>query len=81
MTFKVLLFATLKEKIGNSQISLELDEPAKVADLLNLIYQIYPQLVPYNKTILVAVNKNFASLDTIIMHADEIALFPPVSGG
>ena len=33
------------------------------------------------KSIKVAVNKNFADFDTLINEKDEIAFFPPVTGG
>lgn len=81
MTFNILLFATIKEKLGKSNISLDLQEPAQLSDLLTELYQKYSQLIPYKKSVLVAVNKKFASTDQAIKPEDEIALFPPVSGG
>ncbi len=81
MTFNFLLFATLKDKIGKNQISLHAGEPASLADLLSVLYREYPQLEPYKNSILVAVNQKFASADQPVHAEDEIALFPPVSGG
>ena len=81
MTFQILLFATLKDRVGQDAVKLEKNAPMKVADLLEDLYVAYPQLSPYKKSILVAVNKNFASPTQIVHPEDEIALFPPVSGG
>lgn len=81
MTFQLLLFATLKQKIGRDRISLDLQGPVSVTKLLEALYQNYPQLIPYQKSVLIAVNKSFAFPEQIVSDTDEIALFPPVSGG
>ncbi|NMC85755.1 MAG: molybdopterin converting factor subunit 1 [Anaerolineaceae bacterium] len=81
MAYQVLLFATLKEKLGSNKISLDIEEPLTVADLLSHLFTLYPQLQPYQKRILVAVNQNYASPTQLVKPEDEIALFPPVSGG
>lgn len=81
MTLAIRLFATLKEQAGNSRVSLPATTPVTVAELLVLIADHYPDLAPALPTTLVAVNKAFATPDTIIQEGDEIALFPPVSGG
>ena len=81
MTFTVLLFATLKDKIGKPKIELALDEPLSVKELMAFIFSQFPQLTPFENRILVAVNQKYASPAQIVFHADEIALFPPGSGG
>lgn len=55
--------------------------PLTVAELLADIGKNYPALRPALGTVLVAVNRAFAFGETIISEGDEIALFPPVSGG
>jgi molybdopterin converting factor subunit 1 len=81
MNLNVRLFATLTDIIGTSQITLDLSEGATVIDLLNVIAEKYPGVDPFLKSLLVAVNHEYAGLTAIIHHSDEIALFPPVSGG
>ncbi len=81
MKIKALLFATLKEKTGQSRITLNMTEPATVADMLDAFFQQFPALKPSAKNILVSVNQEFAEPSEILHTEDEIALFPPVSGG
>lgn len=82
MNVTVKLFATLKDKAQASQLALELkhDQP-RVTDLLAEIVVQKPLLATSMKTALVAVNKEFAFPDQVLSPNDEIALFPPVSGG
>lgn len=81
MEFTVYLFASLKENTGTNQIQVVVDEPATVAALLEKIKTQYPALRSTTRNILVSVNHNFAVPSQTILSSDEIALFPPVSGG
>jgi len=78
----VRLFATLKDKAQASQIELELgDMGATVKDLIAEIAAQSPSLEPSMRSVLVAVNHEFAFPEQVIHPDDEVALFPPVSGG
>ena len=82
MNLTVKLFATLKDKAQAGQLALELKQPQpRVRDLLAEIVAQKPSLESSMKSILVAVNHEFAFPDQILSPHDEIALFPPVSGG
>jgi MoaE-MoaD fusion protein len=81
MELEIRLFATLKDRAGRDRIEVSLDEPATVQTLLAVMTAVHPNLAPILPTVLVAVNKNFASAKTPIEPGDEVALFPPVSGG
>jgi molybdopterin converting factor subunit 1 len=82
MNLTVKLFATLKDKAQASQLALELKQAhPRVTDLLAEIVAQKPALESSMKSILVAVNHEFAFPDQVISPKDEIALFPPVSGG
>lgn len=81
MKIEVTLFATLKERIGKRQINIEISEPVSVSRLLSEISNQYPQIKNSSGNILVSVNQEFAAKDQIIALGDEVALFPPVSGG
>ncbi|MCA9997029.1 MAG: molybdenum cofactor biosynthesis protein MoaE [Anaerolineales bacterium] len=79
--FTIKLFATMKDKAGRPAITVDVAAPLTVAELLADIGKNYPALRPALGTVLVAVNRAFAFGETIISEGDEIALFPPVSGG
>lgn len=81
MKIEVTLFATLKERIGKKQINIEISEPVSVLKLLTELSNQYPQLKYSSNNILVSINQEFASRDQIIVNGDEVAMFPPVSGG
>jgi MoaE-MoaD fusion protein len=81
MELKIKLFATLKDYAGQDTIQVKVPNPATVQNLLTAVAEAYPALQPSLSTTLVSVNKAFAFPETEIHDGDEIALFPPVSGG
>jgi len=82
MNLTVKLFATLKEKPEASQLVLDIEqEQPTVQDLLSQIIVQKPSLASSMKSILVAVNHEFAFSEQILGPNDDIAIFPPVSGG
>lgn len=76
----VLLFGITRELVGQSKLSFPLPTNARVSDLLTNLKRDYPRLGDI-KSLLVAVNNEYAEPDQVITAADEIALIPPVSGG
>jgi MoaE-MoaD fusion protein len=81
MEVEVRLFATLKDRARHGRIVVEVEEPATVQSLVEAIAAAYPALAPALPVALVAVNKSFAAPDTAVQAQDDVALFPPVSGG
>ena len=81
MIVDIRLFATMKDKVGQPRIQVEVAEPATVKELLEAISVQFPTLDSSIETVLVSVNKAFASEDTAVNPGDEVAMFPPVSGG
>lgn len=81
MDIDIKLFATLKDRAGSERIRVRLDGPTTVAGLLTAVGAQHPALLPTLSSTLVAVNRTFASPDTPVHAEDEVALFPPVSGG
>ena len=78
---KVKLFATLKERAKANEIDITLDTALSVLALRETIAAQYPALAPLMTQTLVAVNKEFAFNADLVQPTDEVALFPPVSGG
>lgn len=81
LNFKIRLFATLKDRAGKDRIQVSVPSPVTVNELLAVTAEQFPQLAPALPTVLVSVNKAYASKETPLQSGDEIALFPPVSGG
>jgi molybdopterin converting factor subunit 1 len=78
---KVLFFATLRERAGMKSIEVEIPKEMTVQALKVKLASDYPNLKESMKTILVSVNKEYASDEAAIPQNAEVALFPPVSGG
>ncbi len=78
---KVLFFASLKDRAGVKETSLELIEGIKVVELKRMLCELYPGLAPAMGSALVAVNKEYAFDEDAVPSGAEVALFPPVSGG
>jgi molybdopterin converting factor subunit 1 len=76
----VLLFGITRDLVGQAQVAVPLAQGNRVADLMGHLYAQYPALSGV-KSILVAVNSEYADPDTALSPTDEVALIPPVSGG
>ncbi len=81
MTATVKLFARCRDLVGADSATIELREPASVADLRMALAERFPKLRPIIPNCAIAVNEDFAGNDLLLKGADEIALIPPVSGG
>jgi molybdopterin converting factor subunit 1 len=78
---KVLLFATLREIVGEKVIELEIPISFTVDQVLGFLIKRYPDLGRVKDAMIVAINREFAASEKVIPENAEIALFPPVSGG
>jgi MoaE-MoaD fusion protein len=78
---KLLFFGAAKEVIGSNELELQLPEAATTTLLLNHLTKLYPALSRFGSSLLVAVNQEYVKTDLKIENGDEIAIFPPVSGG
>jgi molybdopterin converting factor small subunit len=81
LTYKLLLFASLRERVGSDFFEIESSEPLTVAQLLEAFYDAHPQLAKLRHVTRLAVNAEFAEADTPVPANAELALIPPVSGG
>ncbi|MGD0575082.1 MAG: molybdopterin converting factor subunit 1 [Anaerolineales bacterium] len=78
---RVLFFATLRDRIGASALEVELGQAATVADLKALLAGRHPALRNLLDTAVFARNREFAFAEEALQEGDEVAVFPPVSGG
>lgn len=77
----VKLFAKARDLVGNPTVQLAWSDGQVVAHLKQILGEQYPALVPLIPRLFVAVNNDYAADSTAISQADEVACFPPVSGG
>lgn len=83
MKLKVLLFANYKELLGLSELTVELDTGKKVIELNQYLSgrgERWQELFQ-SASIKVAINHEIADLETVLHDGDEVAYFPPVTGG
>ena len=81
MNLTILFFATLKDRAGRDRAPLAMPEAATVSELKSTLAEQFPNLAPALPTALVSINREFALPDDPLHDGDEVALFPPVSGG
>ncbi|WLQ14115.1 molybdopterin converting factor subunit 1 [Hahella aquimaris] len=81
---KVLFFAKLREQVGRSEMQLPaLDSGSSVASLLDAVIAELPEAeaVLRQGNVLAAINQEMAPLSATVADGDEVAFFPPVTGG
>lgn len=76
----VLLFGIARDLTGQLSLPVPLAPGGRVVDLLDTLHAQYPALTGI-KSLLIAVNGEYAESDQMLHHHDEIAIIPPVSGG
>ena len=85
MKVKVLFFASLREQLGTNTLELEL--PSQVATVGALRAHLrsrgasYDQALGDKKALRMAVNQEMVPASATIRAGDEVAFFPPVTGG
>ena len=82
---KLLYFAWIRTNLGVSEESV--DVPSEINDVRALLDWLINRDESYKAVfsdlslIRVAVNQEYVDLDNVITKGDEIAFFPPVTGG
>jgi molybdopterin converting factor subunit 1 len=77
----VKFFASFREAVGKEEVDLDLEENTDVTRLIEVLKQAHPELGTLSETLIVSVNKEYATYETRLKNGDEVALLPPVSGG
>ena len=78
---KVLYFGPCRQHAGCDQEEVPLDPGAMVKDLLDACCSRHPALAPVRASLLVSVDREFASAATVLKGPEEVAVMPPLSGG
>jgi molybdopterin synthase sulfur carrier subunit len=82
-TVNVFFFARLREALATDRLTLTLEEGSTAADLLQQLASrggAWGQLTD-GPPVMIAVNQTMARPATLLRDLDEVALFPPVTGG
>ena len=81
---KLVYFAWLREAIGVAEETLLLDAPASLASIIERLRNVsdgHRRAFSDLARIRAAVNQDFAGFEATVAPGDEVALFPPVTGG
>lgn len=81
MEVTLRLFATLRQEAGWTEKRVEAPDGATLQDLLVLLEQRDDGVRITGRPVYAAVNREYAKPEIVLHDGDEVALFPPVSGG
>jgi molybdopterin synthase sulfur carrier subunit len=77
---KIRYFGQFRDFTGKNEEIIDAKDGITVKEIREQIRDRYSKIAAKNE-VLVAVNGSFGSLEQVIMETDEVAFFPPVSGG
>lgn len=77
MSITIKYFASLREQIGQADATLDLPRKLTAAD----VWQQSTNGLPLPPNLLVAINMEYVAVDHPVKDGDEVAFFPPVTGG
>lgn len=79
----VRFFAMLKTLAKAETKEYKVEGSVTVAELKKMLKADFPTLAPLiaSRSILVSVNQEFATADTLVRDGDEVGFLPPFSGG
>jgi molybdopterin converting factor subunit 1 len=78
---KVFLFASLKETAGCAIVEVGCETTTTPADVFEQLVERFHELERYRSAVSVAVNQEHSHWQSPLHPGDELAFFPPVSGG
>ncbi len=81
MRVTVKFFASYRELLGTEDLRLDLDNGSTVGQALDTIRARHPVLSGLAYSPLTACNLSQVGADHVLEDGDELAVFPPVSGG
>lgn len=81
---KILYFAKISEELGKSEDLLLIKDKLKIIDVVNILKkknERYNLVFKKISNIKFAINCEYATKNDYITDNDELAIFPPVTGG
>src|SRR5947209_6489939 len=81
MTINLLLFGSARELCGIEECQIEVPQPATVQSAYEAAKLKFPALARFQDRLLIALNEEYVTRDTQVRAGDQLAIFPPVSGG
>jgi molybdopterin synthase sulfur carrier subunit len=80
---RVLFLAQLREQLGTAELQIAAGGVGSISALKQHLVTANPEWERFlsNSKLLVAVNQQYAKADVAIKSGDEVAFFPPVTGG
>ena len=78
---RVLFFGAARDMVGQAEVDLILKSEVTSAKAFEEILKRFPELRRFGRSLLFAVNQEYAQADLEVHDGDELAVFPPVSGG
>jgi|SRR5215213_7809131 len=77
----ILLFGQAREIAGADSLELRLAAPATVGSAFSLLKERHPKLAEMERSLLFAINEEYATFSQALADRDRLAILPPVSGG
>lgn len=81
LQIRVRFFSSLKSAIGQSELLRQVPAGTTVENLFTALMEEYPLLAEARERMYIARNHRHTTPETPLADGDELALFPPVSGG
>jgi len=82
MQVRVLFFGAARETVGSDELAMSIASPATVGTAFEEVITAFPALRQrFGRSLLFAINQEYAPADRQVKEGDELAVFPPVSGG
>ena len=81
ITVRLLFFGAARDAAGKSETEISLKQGTTSGSAFTQVLTVFPELRRFGRSLLFAVNQEYAGTDREIQDGDELAVFPPVSGG
>jgi molybdopterin converting factor subunit 1 len=78
---RVLFFGAARDAVGKSEVTLSLRDATNATTAFEQVLDAFPALRRFGRSLLFAVNEEYARPDRQVSAGDELAVFPSVSGG
>ncbi len=73
----IKFFASLREEVGKNELQIEASEQLTIAKIWNQVCD----GIPLPNHVLMAINMEYTDSNALVKDGDEVAFFPPVTGG